>query len=482
MKQLNGIMMQCFEWYLDCKQNFWNELKTKAKELADNGITAVWLPPAYKGINGAEEVGYGVYDVYDLGEFDQKGTVRTKYGSKDEYIECIQVLKKNGIEVYADIVLNHKMGADIIQTIPASKVDWENHNEEISNEEIVKVATKYTFPGRKHKYSDFEWNWTHFDGIDFNNANGENAIFKFKNKSWGNEVDEEHGNYDYLMGADLDFENPEVIEECKRWGKWYIDMTKVDGFRLDAVKHIPAYFYKYWLRYLREETKRTLFTVGEYWSADVDKLHRYLTETEGELSLFDVPLHYNLYEASRNDNYDLRNILERTLVKENSNKAVTFVDNHDTQPGQSLESYIEGWFKDASYAIILLRKEGYPCVFYGDYYGIAHDNKPKVENLKTIIKLRQKRAHGEQHDYFDDQSCIGWTRQGDEENLDSGIAVIISNRDDREKTMYIGKEHEGKTFVDALGNCKDKVIIDGEGNGIFKVKGHSISIWVLLNK
>ncbi len=478
MKQLNGIIMQCFEWYLDCKQNFWNELKEKAPKLAEKGITAVWLPPAYKGFGGADEVGYAVYDVYDLGEFDQKGSVKTKYGSKDEYLECIQVLKQNGIEVYADIVLNHKMGADVFQTIPASKVDWENHNNQISQQEIVKVATKFTFPGRKHKYSDFEWNWTHFDGIDYNDATGEIALFKFKDKEWGTEVDEEHGNYDYLMGADLDFENPEVVEECTRWGEWYIDMTKVDGFRLDAVKHIPAYFYKGWIKHLREKTKRTLFTVGEYWSAEVDKLHRYITETDGEISLFDVALHYNMYHASKDENYDLRNILEKTLVKENSSKAVTFVDNHDTQPGQSLESFIDEWFKQAAYSIILLRNEGYPCVFYGDYYGIPHDNIERVKDIDTIIELRQKKAYGEQHDYFDDQHYIGWTRQGDEEHIRSGLAVVISNAGDGEKRMYIGEKFAGKKFIDALDNHNEEVIIEENGYANFKVKGHSTSIWV----
>lgn len=93
----------------------------RSRKIIKIGITALWLPPAFKGIGGKDEVGYGVYDVYDLGEFDQKGTVKTKYGSKDEYIEMIEVLKQNGIESYADIVLNHKMGADAIQTIPAKK-------------------------------------------------------------------------------------------------------------------------------------------------------------------------------------------------------------------------------------------------------------------------------------------------------------------------------------------------------------------------
>ena len=336
MKKINGIMMQYFEWYLDCKQNLWNEVKENAKELAKKGITALWLPPAYKGMGGKDEVGYAVYDVYDLGEFDQKGTVKTKYGSKDEYLDAIIALKQAGIETYADIVLNHKMGADALQTIPATKVDWSNHNTEISQKETVKVATKFTFPGRKHRYSDFEWNWTDFDGIDYNNATGENAIFKFINKKWGDEVDEEFQNYDYLMGADLDFSNPRVVKECTDWGKWYLEFTGVNGFRLDAVKHIDADFYNNWIKKLREESKKELFSVGEYWSADVNKLHRYIQETEGQISLFDVPLHYNFYQASIDPNYDMTQILEHTLVKENPCKAVTFVDNHDTQPGQAL--------------------------------------------------------------------------------------------------------------------------------------------------
>ena len=127
--------MQYFEWYLKTNQDFWLKISNKAEDLADIGITAIWLPPAYKGIGGKDEVGYGAYDLYDLGEFDQKGTIKTKYGSKQEYLDCIMALKQAGIEVYADIVLNHKMGADKIQTIPATKVDWGNHNLTISNQE-----------------------------------------------------------------------------------------------------------------------------------------------------------------------------------------------------------------------------------------------------------------------------------------------------------------------------------------------------------
>ena len=478
MKKINGVIMQYFEWYLETNQDLWNEISKNAENLAKIGITALWLPPAYKGIGGKDEVGYGVYDLYDLGEFDQKGTIKTKYGSKEEYINCILSLKQAGIESYADIVLNHKMGADMLQTIPAEKVDWGNHNEIVSGKEIVRVATKFTFPGRKKKYSDFEWNWTHFDGIDYNDKTKEHAIFKFINKEWANEVDEEFGNFDYLMGADIDFQNEEVREELLNWGKWYIETTDVDGLRLDAVKHINADFYEQWLKELRKDLKEELFAVGEYWSGDVSKLHRYITETNGETSLFDVPLHYNFYNASRDENYNLTQILDKTLMKENPSKAVTFVDNHDTQPEQSLQSYVERWFKLPAYSIILLRDEGYPCVFYGDFYGIKHSNIEKIEGLKEMITIRKDKAYGKQNDYFDNPSCIGWTREGDEEHIKSGIAVLISNKYDSEKRMYIGKDLTGEEFIDAIGNCEEKVIIDEEGFGNFKVKAKSVSVWV----
>lgn len=478
MRKINGVIMQYFEWYLETNQNLWNDISKNAEKLARIGITALWLPPAYKGTGGKDEVGYGVYDLYDLGEFDQKGTIKTKYGSKEEYINCILTLKQVGIESYADIVLNHKMGADMLQTIPAEKVDWGNHNEIVSGKEIVRVATKFNFPGRKKKYSDFEWNWTHFDGIDYNDKTKEHAIFKFINKEWANEVDEEFGNFDYLMGADIDFQNEEVREELLKWGKWYIETTDVDGFRLDAVKHINADFYEQWLKELRKDLKEELFAVGEYWSGDVSKLHRYITETNGETSLFDVPLHYNFYNASREENYNLTQILDKTLMKENPSKAVTFVDNHDTQPEQSLQSYVERWFKLPAYSIILLRDEGYPCVFYGDFYGIKHNNIEKIEGLKEIITIRKEKAYGKQNDYFDNPNCIGWTREGKEEHLKSGVAVLISNKYDSEKKMYIGKHFVGEEFIDAIGNCEEKVIIDEEGFGNFKVKAKSVSVWI----
>lgn len=346
----NGTMMQYFEWYLLPQCKLWNEIVKESFRLKELGITALWMPPAYKGIGGGYDVGYGAYDLYDLGEFYQKGTIETKYGSKEEYLEAIKALKRNNIQSYGDIVLNHKMGADEAEEVMANEEEFFNRNIPISGNEIIRAWTKFTFPGRKNKYSSFKWDWNDFDGIDYDDKRKRSSIYKFLNKQWNSGVDNENGNYDYLMGADLDFSNREVVEELKRWGKWYVDFTDIDGFRLDAVKHISYGFFIEWLEFLRKETGKELFSVGEYWHSNVDVLLNYLKNTKYVMSLFDVPLHFNFYEASRsNGDFDMRNIFKGTLVDRFSTKAVTFVDNHDTQLGSSLQSWIEPWFKPIAY-------------------------------------------------------------------------------------------------------------------------------------
>ena len=109
------------------------------------GFSAIWLPPAYKGVGGINDNGYGVYDLYDLGEFNQKGSIETKYGTKEDYLACIQAFQKAGIDVYGDIVLNHKMGADGTEIVNAKEVNRQNTNEIIFGDEQIKVYTLLLF-------------------------------------------------------------------------------------------------------------------------------------------------------------------------------------------------------------------------------------------------------------------------------------------------------------------------------------------------
>lgn len=466
----NQTLIQYFEWYLPVDCRHWQRAAQDAAHLADLGITDVWLPPAYKGQAGIMDVGYGVYDLYDLGEFYQKGTIPTKYGTKDEYIAAVDTLHRQGIRVLGDMVLNHRMGADYAESTTGSKMDWRDRLETIVSSKKLSVWTGFDFPGRNGKYSSFRWNKHHFSGVDWNSLTGMSAIFKLNGHRWSNKVDDENGNYDYLMGADVDFAVPEVREELTRWGKWYFDTTGIDGVRLDAVKHITYAFFPQWLDALRGHTGRNVFAVGEYWLNDVNELMAYLDHTNRCMSLFDVPLHHKFQQASlEHSNFDLRTIFDNTLLSRDPAHAVTIVDNHDTQPGQALESWVQLWFKPLAYALILLRDQGTPCVFYGDLYGIPHDDIPPVRELESLLLARRKYAAGGQTDYFDHPNVVGWTREG-------GLAAVLSNGDEGWKHMKLGKP--GDVFVDLLGNRSDEVVIDADGVGKFMVNSRSVSVWI----
>lgn len=481
-------IFQFFHWYFAKEKKLWNEAAAQAEHLQFAGISHVWLPPAYKTSAGENGVGYDVYDLFDLGEFDQKGAIPTKYGTKEEYINAIKKLHEHNINVIGDIVLNHKNGADEPETVTVLQVDLNDRNKVISEPIEKKIPTKYFFPGRKKKYSSFIWNWKTFTGVDACTDDTEKCIYKILNghgELWDDVIGNEFGNYDYLLGADIEFRNPAVTEELELWGKWYIETTGIDSFRLDAVKHISVNFYKEWLDYLNKTFNKNFFTIAEYWSQDLNCLHDYLDAIENRVQLFDVPLHHNFYQASKQGkDYSLPDIFNGTLLQSRPQSAITFVDNHDTQPTQALESFVDYWFKPHANAIILLRQQGIPCVFYTDYYGGSYTvNNNTIElssvpHLYKMLKIRQQFLEGEQEDYFDHPNVIAWVNKGTEENKDSGFAVVLSNSEDGFKEINAGKHNAGLRFVDVTESFQDAVITNDDGTAIFPVKAQSISIWI----
>ena len=290
------------------------------------------------------------------------------------------------------------------------------------------------------------------------------------------------------MGCDLDIAHPEVQGELKYWGEWYLDTTDADGFRFDAVKHVSAEFFKDWFDHVRDYVQRDLFAVGEYWSYEVEALHHFIGLTQGKVALFDAPLHYNFQAASVSGNsYDMRQIFDNTLVQQQPCLAVTLVENHDSQPLQSLESIVESWFKPLAYALILLRREGYPCIFYGDYYGAHYRDHGKDGNeyeiwmdshrwlLDKFLFARQTYGYGDQYNYLDHPNTIGWTRLGDAEHP-GGMAVVLSNGSEGWKYMEVG--HPNCTYIDLTEHISEPVVTNEHGWGEFRCQGGSVSVWI----
>ena len=113
----DDVMMQAFYWNVPVnepgKNGFWYDtLRAKIPAMKTAGIRALWMPPPSKGNFGIGDMGYGIFDHYDLGNYNQKGTTETRFGSRAELNSLITSAHSTSggapyMDVYADIILNH---------------------------------------------------------------------------------------------------------------------------------------------------------------------------------------------------------------------------------------------------------------------------------------------------------------------------------------------------------------------------------------
>ncbi|KAJ7284988.1 glycoside hydrolase family 13 protein [Mycena rebaudengoi] len=444
------------------------------------GFTQVWLPPPNKATNQNGR-GYDGYDLFDLGEFYQKGTVKTRWGTREELLQALQ-------NILIDAVLNHKLGADRFESFLAVPVNPQNRLKDEGPLREIDVWTAFDFKGRGGKYSSFRWTHEHFTGLDWDHRTRKGGIYRMAGKKL---VDSELGNYDYLLGVDIDHRHPDVREDLFKWGAWVLETTGATGFRLDAIKHIDHRFLRDFVGSIsKRRCKMYRFNSDTTYSGTLTKppnvclsqntgleTLNWFCHTSGhfETAFFDVPVHMNFHQASiLRERYDLRTILNNTVVKAKPKDAVTFVK------GQSLESWVENGFKIHSYAIILLRQDGHPCVFYGDLYPNEECYDERISrDLTLIIEARKKFAHGPCVDYFQERNCIGFVRKGDSKHL--GCAVLLSNKEEADNyvhtiRMFVGRSQAGSVFRSVMSQ-QGHIDIDVDGWGDFSCPAGSVEVW-----
>jgi alpha-amylase len=540
---VNGVMLQGFHWFLKGQlpnnRHLWQFLADEAENLRNAGFDAVWIPPAYKPAgNRGNSVGYDVYDHFDLGEFDAQGRIPTKYGTKAELLDAIAALHgthgQRRIAVYADVVLNHKMGGEADGWWQAVRVDKENRNIERwdpgfeSGEIEISGWTKFDYPERANTHSSFKWRARHFDSVDavatirqnghqFNDPQ-DKYIYRYlhneqnyvpADKEFEPWVSQEKGNYDYLTGADLDYGRYDVREEMKYWGAWLVAELGLDGIRADAVKHFNAEYMREWLGHVRAKVRSDLFAVGEFIAGDTKQLHDYIVRVSASgaypqrITLFDFPLRFKFKEAAqKGDSYDLRWLSSGTLVSEDPTLAVTFVENHDYEYGRDFESHVEEWFKPLAYAFILLRQGGYPCIFFPDYFGTDNNRSWRPYQLEgrgyldLLLKLRKQFALGDER-YYAARNIAGWIRMGFVPGAKGAMAVVINNsfggvqgirmdtgRPNQRFYHFATIMSTPNEFVVVRGNYQlygtksDALWADSSGYGDFVAEGGTVSIWL----
>ncbi|VDB84796.1 unnamed protein product [Peniophora sp. CBMAI 1063] len=485
----NHTMIQFFTWDAHRPDmSWWQHLAAEAPRLADLGITQIWIPPAHKALSKNGQ-GYDAYDLWDLGEFNQKDTIATRWGTKDELLQAVATAKQHGIDVLIDAVLNHKLGADGTEVFNAIPSNDQNRTQDIGPAREIEGWTVFGFPGRGDKYSTMHWTHQHFTGLDWDNRTKMQGVFRIvskRHKGWSKNVDKERGNYDYLLGVDIDHRHPEVRKDMFAWGSWVLDTTGAAGFRLDAIKHIDSKFLLEWIRRARKSSpdRSNSFVVAEYWSANIKLVQNYVRLFQREIAFFDVPLHHNFHDASRlGPKYDLRGILKNSLTSLYPNDAVTFVDNHDTQVGQSLQSWVDANFKLQAYALILLRGQGHPCIFYGDLYQNEECyDEATSQGVIILSRARREYAFGPLKDLFIHQNCIGFVRSGTTNK--PGCVVVLSNAPEdtpRERCTIraeVGQYWAGRRYTGLFAPHESIEVPAGGGDTEFWCPPGKLQVWV----
>lgn len=240
----------------------WAEITRKMPELAEAGYQSLWLPPPTKG-SGGLSVGYDLWDPFDLGGKDQRGGVRTRYGTEAELLQLVATAHRFGIRIYFDNIMNHR----------AFDVPGFNENTPIdiypgmAPEDFHLRVTEDGFYRKWDNTRDWSSTW---QVQNLGLADLIDIAHETPNTNFGRNEGDDHPKYSFIRhpnnpeyycfdrnGNYVGFGNvtledlaanpaaytEDVNASLIRNVRWLMDRTKADGLRLDAVKHVPDYFF-----------------------------------------------------------------------------------------------------------------------------------------------------------------------------------------------------------------------------------------------
>ena len=299
------VILQAFWWnywnsnFPDSYANYLTELAPRLREL---DINAVWVPPFVKN-DGTNSVGYTPFDHYDLGDKYQKGSVTTRFGTKDDVLRMIAVMHANGIEVIADAVINHTKGAGG-EDGGAGGEDPNAWDDKWKNFRYVCYETPYKDGGQSDYWNrKGRWpkNWQNFHANEAHMKNDDD----WTAGNWGPDNCYYEGAYG--QSSNVKGYNPVqgknyMRDQAREWIKWFKKQTAVDGFRWDAVKHFPEWAQQDFLYNVKYGMSdwcnggQAMFSVGEFIGSK-GEIDNYCMKVQseggwGEFAMggYDVPL------------------------------------------------------------------------------------------------------------------------------------------------------------------------------------------------
>jgi len=401
------------------------------------GVSAIWITPVMDNQNHfIDNDGYHGYWPIDFYRVEEH------LGDMDKMKELVEKAHQKGLKVILDLPLN-QIAWEHPWTKDPSKKDWLHH------------------------YGDI--------------------------KDWNDPWWLEHGS---LWGMpDLAHENPEVSRYLIEMAKWWIKETQVDGFRLDAVKHVPRNFWKQFSQEIREFAGKEFLLLGEDFDGRADHVASY--QKDGMTGLLDFPLYFATRDAFAYGG-NMRNLAATMeyLNKHYDNPANmgAMVDNHDVTRFLTLAEGNKSKLKLALAFLFTINR--IPVIYYGDEVGMEGrgdissppENRKDMEwnkdpellaYFKKLTSLRKSSDALEEGNFLEmwqDEHIYGYQRQSPDGKSE---AIVILNNSRGEQTREIplraeSKIPDGTVLKDALSgstitvsNRKIKVTLGGEEPKIF---------------
>ncbi len=317
-------------------------LTSKLDYLQDLGVNGIWLMPIMNSPT------YHKYDVTDY------KSVNPEYGTVEEFKKFVEEAHSRNIKVVVDLILNHT----------GSDHPW------------FQSAIK----GKESPYRDY-YVWAKKDSIRQQMSKKTTSFDSDNITQWhavnGDTLAEHY--YGFFWGGmpDLNFDNPKVRAEFTDIGTFWLKDLNVDGFRLDAAKHIypddrAEDNHAFWIEFRKEmeKIKPDVYLVGEVWSS-AKVVAPYL---KGLPALFNFDMGYAITNVV-NTGKDTIGLISKYKEISDFYKTVTneyldatFLRNHDQN---RILSELGGNPSKARIASgILLTLPGTPYIYYGEEIGM----------------------------------------------------------------------------------------------------------------
>jgi alpha-amylase len=311
----------------------------------DLGVTGIWLMPIFPS---PSYHGYDVTDYYG---------VNPQYGTLEDFKTLLEEAHKRGIRVIIDLVINHTSDQhpwfkEAKKDVKSKYRDW--------------YIWRETDPGYKGPWNERVW---HPSSTGYY-----------------------YGIFEAFM-PDLNYNNPKVTKEMNNIVAFWLEDVGVDGFRLDAAKHLiedgatqqNTDATHEWFTQFRPTYKKVnpeAMTVGEFFGDSYSTLAKY---TSGDQ--LDLAFNFNLAEAfissaNRGQSAYTMDAIEYSLKAMPNAQFSPFITNHDQD--RAMSQFYGEVEKAKLAASLLLTAPGAPFIYYGEEIGMV--GKKPDENIRCPMQ------------------------------------------------------------------------------------------------